>query len=305
MVSLYPLVTFGNNPTVASIDTPLHAFLPFPHVDHLHPDWAIALAASANGKQKMDEFNQEFGHTLAWLPWQRPGFELGMMLQRIVAQTPACDGVVLGGHGLFTWGETQRESYRSSITIIDQLGQFIERHGMEPGHKAFGGTKAGVRNECRQITAQIMPYQRGAISRKQQSIGSFSDAEPVLRCVNSAMPRSWRTLERSVRITSSATRSVRCHALRASFLSISATCPQRSASSIPSPAAPRSSPPCGRSHPPTPGSPSETVVALCSSLMNATPGGTSPSSSPSPEASIPRAGEHTYPHAPRRRQARR
>jgi rhamnose utilization protein RhaD (predicted bifunctional aldolase and dehydrogenase) len=67
MVAMYPLVTFGNNPTAASIDTPLHGFLPFPHVDHLHPDWGIALAASANGKQKMDEFNQEFGHSLAWL----------------------------------------------------------------------------------------------------------------------------------------------------------------------------------------------------------------------------------------------
>jgi len=101
MVALYPLVTFGNNPTAASIDTSLHGFLPFPHVDHLHPDWGIALAASANGKQKMEDFNAEFGHKLAWLPWQRPGFELGMMLRSIVQQTPGCDGVVLGGHGLF------------------------------------------------------------------------------------------------------------------------------------------------------------------------------------------------------------
>ena len=125
---MYPLCTFGNNPVAASIDTPLHGFLPFPHVDHLHPDWGIALAASANGKIKMEEFNKEFGHKLAWLPWQRPGFELGMMLKKIVAETPGCDGVVLGGHGLFTWGNTQRESYLNTITIIDQLGQFIERH---------------------------------------------------------------------------------------------------------------------------------------------------------------------------------
>src|SRR5579871_3797211 len=82
MVALYPLVTFNNNPTAASIDTPLHGFLPFEHVDHLHPDWGIALAASANGKEKMDEFNAEYGHKLAWLPWQRPGFELGMMLRK-------------------------------------------------------------------------------------------------------------------------------------------------------------------------------------------------------------------------------
>jgi rhamnose utilization protein RhaD (predicted bifunctional aldolase and dehydrogenase) len=106
MVDLYPLCTFGNNPVAASIDTPLHGYLPFAHVDHLHPDWGIALAASSNGKQKMEEFNKEFGHKLTWLPWQRPGFELGMMLRKIVKDTPGCDGVVLGGHGLFTWGDT-------------------------------------------------------------------------------------------------------------------------------------------------------------------------------------------------------
>ncbi len=84
MVAMYPLCTFGNNPVAASIDTPLHGFLPFPHVDHLHPDWGIALAASANGKQKMEEFNKRFGHKLVWLPWQRPGFELAMMLRKAV-----------------------------------------------------------------------------------------------------------------------------------------------------------------------------------------------------------------------------
>ena len=95
----------------ASIDTPLHGFLPFPHVDHLHPDWAIALAASANGLEKMAEFNQRFGIKLVWIPWQRPGFELGMMMKRTIEENPGCDGIVLGGHGLFTWGETHRESY--------------------------------------------------------------------------------------------------------------------------------------------------------------------------------------------------
>ena len=185
MVAMYPLVTFGNNATAASIDTPLHGFLPFAHVDHLHPDWGIALAASANGKQKMEEFNTEFSHKLAWLPWQRPGFELGMMLQRIVAETPGCDGVVLGGHGLFTWGETQRESYLNTITIIDQLGQFIERHGLREGHKVFGGAKTKTHAERTAIAAQVMPLLRGAVSRKQRWIGSFSDAEEVLAFVNS------------------------------------------------------------------------------------------------------------------------
>jgi rhamnose utilization protein RhaD (predicted bifunctional aldolase and dehydrogenase)/NAD(P)-dependent dehydrogenase (short-subunit alcohol dehydrogenase family) len=185
MVEMYPLCTFGNNPVAASIDTPLHGFLPFPHVDHLHPDWGIALAASANGKIKMEEFNKEFGHNLAWLPWQRPGFELGMMLKKIVAEAPGCDGVVLGGHGLFTWGDTQRESYLNTITIIDQLGQFIERHAAA-GYKVFGGGQVKAREDRAEIAAMIMPYLRGAVSRKQRWIGSFSDSPKVLEFVNSA-----------------------------------------------------------------------------------------------------------------------
>jgi rhamnose utilization protein RhaD (predicted bifunctional aldolase and dehydrogenase)/NAD(P)-dependent dehydrogenase (short-subunit alcohol dehydrogenase family) len=185
MVDMYPLCTFGNNPVAASIDTPLHGYLPFPHVDHLHPDWGIALAASANGKIKMAEFNKEFGHTLAWLPWQRPGFELGMMLKKIVAETPGCDGVVLGGHGLFTWGNTQRESYLNTITIIDQLGQFIERHGAVAGYKPFSGAKVKTREDHAEIATAIMPYLRGAVSRKQRWIGSYSDSQQVLDFVNS------------------------------------------------------------------------------------------------------------------------
>ena len=184
MVDMYPLCTFGNNPVAASIDTPLHGFLPFPHVDHLHPDWGIALAASANGKIKMEEFNKEFGHKLVWLPWQRPGFELGMMLKKIVAGTPGCDGVVLGGHGLFTWGETQRESYLSTITIIDQIGQFIERHAA--GYKVFGGGAVKAREDRAEIAASTMAYLRGAVSRKQRWIGSFSDSPQVLDFVDSA-----------------------------------------------------------------------------------------------------------------------
>jgi rhamnose utilization protein RhaD (predicted bifunctional aldolase and dehydrogenase)/NAD(P)-dependent dehydrogenase (short-subunit alcohol dehydrogenase family) len=186
MVAMYPLCTFGNNPVAASIDTSLHAFLPFPHVDHLHPDWGIALAASANGKAKMEEFNAEFGHKLVWLPWQRPGFELGMMLKKIVAETPGCDGVVLGGHGLFTWGNTQRESYLSTITIIDQIGQFIERHAAGEGFQPFSGAKVESREDRAAIAQGIFPYLRGIVSRKQRWIGSFTDAPKVLEFVNSA-----------------------------------------------------------------------------------------------------------------------
>jgi rhamnose utilization protein RhaD (predicted bifunctional aldolase and dehydrogenase)/NAD(P)-dependent dehydrogenase (short-subunit alcohol dehydrogenase family) len=185
MVGLYPLCTFGNNPVAASIDTPLHAFLPFPHVDHLHPDWGIALAASANGKEKMDAFNQQFGHKLVWIPWQRPGFELAMMLDRAVKEVPGCDGVVLGGHGLFTWGNTQRESYLNTITIIDQIGQFIESHRSRKNSPSFGGAKYKPHQERQSIAVKVMPSLRGAVSSGQRMIGSFTDAPEVLDFIDS------------------------------------------------------------------------------------------------------------------------
>ncbi len=185
MVAMYPLCTFNNNPTAASIDTPLHGYLPFPHVDHLHPDWGIALAASANGLEKMKQFNQEFGHTLVWVPWQRPGFELGMMLVRAVESNPGCDGIVLGGHGLFTWGDTQRESYLNTVTIIDQIGQFIESHNLKKALPAFGGVKHTNHAERERLAAELMPVIRGGVSQKQRLIGTFSDSADVLEFVNS------------------------------------------------------------------------------------------------------------------------
>jgi len=189
MVAMYPLCTFGNNPVAASIDTPLHGFLPFPHVDHLHPDWGIALAASANGKEKMAEFNREFGHRLVWLPWQRPGFELGLMLRKAVQDNPDCDGIVLGGHGLFTWGDTQRECYVNTLTIIDQIGQFIARHGKTKGSVRFGGEAIPARSQRKHLATEVVPYLRGRVSAQNRWIASFSDADDVLQFVNSAHAR--------------------------------------------------------------------------------------------------------------------
>jgi rhamnose utilization protein RhaD (predicted bifunctional aldolase and dehydrogenase)/NAD(P)-dependent dehydrogenase (short-subunit alcohol dehydrogenase family) len=189
IVGMYPMATFRANPVAASIDTPLHAFLPFAHVDHLHPDWGIALAASANGHTKMAQFNKEFGHNLVWLPWQRPGFELAMMLKRAVEQNPTCDGIVLGGHGLFTWGETQRESYLNTITIIDQIGQFLANHGPEETSDPaliFGGQILPVREDRKAIATAILPFLRGRLGAKRRAIASFSDSEDVLGFVNSA-----------------------------------------------------------------------------------------------------------------------
>ncbi|HMI50567.1 MAG TPA: bifunctional rhamnulose-1-phosphate aldolase/short-chain dehydrogenase [Candidatus Saccharimonadales bacterium] len=186
MVDLYPLCAFGNNPVAASIDTPLHAFLPFKHIDHLHPDWGIALAAAANGLAKMKEFNQVYSHKLIWLPWQRPGFELAMMLRDAVTRTPDCDGIVLGGHGLFTWGDTQRECYRNTITIIDQLGQFVSEHVQRSGEKLFGGRSAATLERSISHAREIFPFIRGRVSAGQRLIGNFSGLPEVLRFVNSS-----------------------------------------------------------------------------------------------------------------------
>src|SRR5260221_3087133 len=174
MVDMYPLCAFGNNTVAASIDTPLHAFLPFKHVDRLHPDWGIALAAAANGREKMEEFNRFFEHRLIWLPWQRPGFELAMMLRQAVSSSKGCDGVVLGGHGLFTWGETQRECYSNTLTIIDQLGQFIGKHMEEKGDALFGGTVSATLENRHELALDIFPFIRGRVSGGQRMIGSFS-----------------------------------------------------------------------------------------------------------------------------------
>jgi rhamnose utilization protein RhaD (predicted bifunctional aldolase and dehydrogenase)/NAD(P)-dependent dehydrogenase (short-subunit alcohol dehydrogenase family) len=186
MVEMYPLCAFGINSVAASIDTPLHGFLPFEHIDHLHPDWGIALAAAANGREKMEEFNRLFGHKLIWVPWQRPGFELGMMLKKAVEENPGCDGIVLGGHGLFTWGNTQHECYFNTISIIDQLGQFVMEHIERRGEKLFGGARHETLAGNRELALDILPFLRGRVSGQQRMIGHFSERAEVLRFVNSA-----------------------------------------------------------------------------------------------------------------------
>jgi rhamnose utilization protein RhaD (predicted bifunctional aldolase and dehydrogenase)/NAD(P)-dependent dehydrogenase (short-subunit alcohol dehydrogenase family) len=174
MVGYYPLSAFGENRIAASIDTPLHAFLPFPHVDHLHPDWAIALAASANGKLKLEEFNRKFGRNIAWVPWQRPGFELALLIEKAVKDNPGCDGLILGSHGLFTWGQTQRECYLNSIRTIDQMGEFILEHQAKKGG-LFGGLQHAPLADRRNIAAQILPALRGTMSSNRRVIAHYTD----------------------------------------------------------------------------------------------------------------------------------
>jgi len=193
MVGFYPLSAFGENRVAASIDTPLHAFLPFPHVDHLHPDWAIALAASANGKRKLEEFNRKFGRKIAWVPWQRPGFELALLIEKAVKDNPGCDGLILGSHGLFTWGETQRECYSNSIRTIDQMGEFIMEHQAKKGAQ-FGGLEHAPLANRTEIAARILPALRGVMSSNRRVIAHYTDDPDALTFAGSKWSKELGTL---------------------------------------------------------------------------------------------------------------
>ena len=193
MVRYYPLSAFGENRVAASIDTPLHAFLPFAHVDHLHPDWAIALAASANGKRKLDEFNKEFDRKIVWLPWQRPGFELALMIERAVKDNPGAEGLILGGHGLFTWGMTQRDCYLNSIHTIDQMGEFILKHQSKKG-SVFGGVEHESTQDRRNIATQILPALRGAVSSNRRVVAHYADDEDALTFAGSKWAKELSSL---------------------------------------------------------------------------------------------------------------
>src|SRR4051794_29613231 len=185
MVRYYPLSAFGENRVAASIDTPLHAFLPFDHVDHLHPDWAIALAASANGRVKLEEFNRRYGRRIIWVPWQRPGFELALMLQAAIAGHPQSEGLVLGSHGLFTWGRTQRECYRNSIKTIDQMGELIEDHTRRQRIR-FGGAAVTHAVDRDAATAAMLPHLRGAVSSDRRVVAHVERSDEALEFANSA-----------------------------------------------------------------------------------------------------------------------
>ncbi|UVC15559.1 bifunctional rhamnulose-1-phosphate aldolase/short-chain dehydrogenase [Mesorhizobium onobrychidis] len=182
MVGHLPHCTFNLNPRAASIDTPLHAFVPKPHVDHMHPDAIIAIAAAKDSQALTKEI---FGDAIGWLPWKRPGFELGLSLEKFCVENPEAKGVVLASHGLFTWGETSRECYETTISVINQAIEWFERKS--EGKPIFGGelVKSLDVPARRAIAATLMPRIRGLISEKSHKLGHFDDSPAVLEFVNS------------------------------------------------------------------------------------------------------------------------
>ena len=174
--------TFNLNPRAASIDTPLHAYIPFAHVDHMHPDAVIAIAAADNSKQLTSDI---FGKDIGWLPWQRPGFELGLMLERLITSNPGFKGVVLENHGLFTWGNTSYDCYKNSLDTINKAIGWITE--LSSRKVAFNGEKQQPYSEAKRqtVVASLMPNIRGRISVSEPKLGCYADTPEVLEFVNS------------------------------------------------------------------------------------------------------------------------
>jgi rhamnulose-1-phosphate aldolase/alcohol dehydrogenase len=206
MVELFNHCIFDLASKAPSIDTPLHSFLPFKHIDHLHPDAAIAIAAAKDGaKITHDLFNGEIG----WVEWQRPGFDLGLKLRTCLTEAAAkgikLKGIMLGSHGLFTWGDTAYESYINTLDVIEKCGQFLEdNYGKK--RPVFGGEKVSSlgQDERQKQAAKIAPILRGYCSgfefrvssfggdskpktqnSKRFMVGHFSDDNRVLEYINS------------------------------------------------------------------------------------------------------------------------
>ena len=184
MVELYPHCTHGLNPRAASIDTPLHGLLDKPHVDHMHPDAVIAIAASADSRELTRKI---YGDDIGWLPWVRPGFELGVRLQAFVREHPQAKGVILEAHGLFTWGDTQKACYETTVHTINRaIAWLAQQHG---ANHPFGVIKASplAPEKRREIAAAVMPRIRGLISKTTPKIGHFDDSPAVLEFVSREM----------------------------------------------------------------------------------------------------------------------
>ncbi|MCH4552813.1 bifunctional aldolase/short-chain dehydrogenase [Aestuariibaculum lutulentum] len=183
MVGLFNHCIYDLDSKAPSIDTPLHGLLPFKHIDHLHPDALIAVAAAKDSEKVTKEI---WGDTMGWVPWQRPGFDLGLQLEKCLADNPGIRGIVLGSHGLFTWGDTSYECYMNSLEVIEMASEYINKKIEEKG-SVFGGQKVESlpQEERLEKAAQLMPLLRGLCSSENRMIGHFADSDVVMEYINS------------------------------------------------------------------------------------------------------------------------
>jgi rhamnulose-1-phosphate aldolase/alcohol dehydrogenase len=183
MVELFNHCIYDLNSKAPSIDTPLHGFLPFKHIDHLHPDAAIAIAAARDGKKITKEL---FDGTIGWVEWQRPGFDLGLKLKQCLDENPGIRGIMLGSHGLFTWGNTAYESYINTLEVIERCAQYIQDEQARKGQVFGGAAIEGLQPESRkQQAVALAPILRGLCSSEVRMIGHFTDDDRVLQFINS------------------------------------------------------------------------------------------------------------------------
>jgi len=182
MVALYSHCTFNLNPRPSSIDTPLHAFVPYKHVDHMHPNAVIAIAAAKNSEQLTREI---YGDEVVWTPWQRPGFDLGLKLEEIVRAHPRARGVILGGHGLINWADDDRECYMLTLELIERAARYIAAR--DCGDATFGGQMYRPLDEAGRhaIFAAILPWLRGQVSQDKRVVGTVQEDDAILRFVDS------------------------------------------------------------------------------------------------------------------------
>ncbi len=182
MVAAYPHCTFNLNPRAASIDTPLHGFVPYRHVDHTHPNAVISVAAARDGERLTQEI---YGEEVFWLPWQRPGFDLGLKLQAMCKQYPKAKGAVMGQHGLINWAEDDKECYELSLSLIERAAEYIA--SKDQGDKTFGGQKYSRISEAdrEELLFELLPWLRGQISQNKRLVATLQYDENVLRFVNS------------------------------------------------------------------------------------------------------------------------
>jgi rhamnulose-1-phosphate aldolase/alcohol dehydrogenase len=191
MVALFNYCIYDLSSKAPSIDTPLHGFLPFKHIDHLHPDAAIAIAAAKDGKKITAEL---FDGTIGWIEWQRPGFDLGLKLRKCLVENPGIRGIMLGSHGLFTWGETAYESYINTLEVIERCAEYIE-DAICKQPAVFGGAKlSSLQKDDRiQQAAKLAPALRGFCSSDTKMVGHFTDDERVLQFITSCPDHFLRT----------------------------------------------------------------------------------------------------------------